>query len=82
MAGMDDGLGFSIGSLIGGLMFKSLGGRESFKYFAIAAICTCVAHIVVRPTSRKRQFLPKQGYQQPLEQEIKQPPAQELQEIH
>ncbi|XP_017124992.1 major facilitator superfamily domain-containing protein 6 [Drosophila elegans] len=81
MAGMDDGLGFSIGSLIGGLMFNSLGGRESFKYFAIAAICTCVAHIVVRPTSRKRQFLPKQGYQPPPEQEIKHPPAQELQEI-
>lgn len=81
MAGMDDGLGFSIGSLIGGLMFKSLGGRESFKYFAIAAICTCVAHIVIRPTSRKRQFLPRQGYVPPTEQEIKQPPAQEMEEI-
>ncbi|EDW91966.1 major facilitator superfamily domain-containing protein 6 [Drosophila yakuba] len=81
MAGMDDGLGFSIGSLIGGLMFNSLGGRESFKYFAIAAICTCVAHIVIRPTSRKKQFLPKQGYVPPTEQEIKLPPAQEMEEI-
>ncbi|KAH8401361.1 hypothetical protein KR009_004945 [Drosophila setifemur] len=80
MAGMDDGLGFSIGSLIGGVMIKSLGGRESFKYFAIAAICTCVAHIVVRPTSRKQQFLPRQGYQPPADQHhIK--PAQELQEM-
>ncbi|BFG06347.1 major facilitator superfamily domain-containing protein 6 [Drosophila madeirensis] len=84
MAGMDDGLGFSIGSLIGGFMFKRLGGRESFKYFAIVAICTCVAHILVRPISRKRQFLPKQVYQQPTEQpqdEAKLPPAQELQEM-
>ncbi|XP_068145554.1 major facilitator superfamily domain-containing protein 6 [Drosophila tropicalis] len=82
MAGMDDGLGFSIGSLIGGLMFKRLGGRESFKYFAIAAICTCVAHIVIRPTSRKRQYLPKSGYQVPIEQEeIKYPPPQELKEM-
>ncbi|XP_002138602.2 major facilitator superfamily domain-containing protein 6 [Drosophila pseudoobscura] len=84
MAGMDDGLGFSIGSLIGGLMFKRLGGRESFKYFAIAAICTCVAHILVRPTSRKRQFLPKQVYQQPTEQgqdETKYPPPRELQDM-
>ncbi|KAL7738579.1 hypothetical protein ACLKA6_006878 [Drosophila palustris] len=68
MAGMDDGLGFSIGSLIGGLMFKRLGGRESFKYFAIAAMCTCVAHIVLRPLSRKRQYLPKTGYQLPTDQ--------------
>ncbi|XP_064548988.1 major facilitator superfamily domain-containing protein 6 [Drosophila montana] len=68
MAGMDDGLGFSIGSLIGGIMFKRLGGRESFKYFAIAAICTCVAHIVMRPLSRKRQYLPKSGYQVPAGQ--------------
>ncbi|EDW72578.1 uncharacterized protein Dwil_GK20981 [Drosophila willistoni] len=82
MAGMDDGLGFSIGSLIGGVMFKRLGGRESFKYFAIAAICTCVAHIVIRPTSRKRQYLPKSGYQVPIEQgEIKCPPPQELKEM-
>ncbi|XP_017033471.1 major facilitator superfamily domain-containing protein 6 [Drosophila kikkawai] len=84
MAGMDDGLGFSIGSLVGGLMFKSLGGRESFKYFAIAALCTCVAHIVVRPTSRKRQFLPKQGYQPPAEQDIKYTPPlpdQEMQNL-
>ncbi|KAH8291532.1 hypothetical protein KR054_012569 [Drosophila jambulina] len=85
MAGMDDGLGFSIGSLVGGLMFKALGGRASFNYFAIAALCTCVAHIVVRPTSRKRQFLPKQGYQQPPEQDIKHPspplPDQEMQDL-
>ncbi|XP_023165159.2 major facilitator superfamily domain-containing protein 6 [Drosophila hydei] len=65
MAGMDDGLGFSIGSLIGGIMFKRLGGRESFKYFAVAAICTCVAHIVLRPLSRKQQYLPKGEYQLP-----------------
>ncbi|XP_037825045.1 LOW QUALITY PROTEIN: major facilitator superfamily domain-containing protein 6, partial [Lucilia sericata] len=68
MAGMDDGLGFSIGSLIGGLTFKRFGGRRSFMYFAIVAICTCVAHIVIRPSSRKRQYLPKSGYQLPNEQ--------------
>ncbi|XP_017838638.1 major facilitator superfamily domain-containing protein 6 [Drosophila busckii] len=78
MAGMDDGLGFSIGSLIGGIMFKRLGGRESFKYFAIAAICTCVAHIVLRPLSRKQQYLPKSGYQVPQEQLRAQAQAQAL----
>ncbi|XP_065366607.1 major facilitator superfamily domain-containing protein 6 [Calliphora vicina] len=68
MAGMDDGLGFSIGSLIGGLSFKRFGGRRSFMYFSIVAICTCIAHILVRPSSRKRQYLPKAGYQLPKDQ--------------
>ncbi|TMW43282.1 hypothetical protein DOY81_011638 [Sarcophaga bullata] len=70
MAGMDDGLGFSIGSLIGGLCFKRFGGRRSFMYFSIAAICTCVAHIIVRPSSRKRQYLPKAGYHLPKDQVV------------
>ncbi|XP_062128613.1 major facilitator superfamily domain-containing protein 6-A [Drosophila sulfurigaster albostrigata] len=81
MAGMDDGLGFSIGSLIGGIMFKRLGGRESFKYFAIAAICTCVAHIVLRPMSRKRQYLPKSGYQLPADQPTTNPSSPQLEEL-
>uniref|UniRef100_A0A1I8NSP7 Major facilitator superfamily (MFS) profile domain-containing protein n=1 Tax=Stomoxys calcitrans TaxID=35570 RepID=A0A1I8NSP7_STOCA len=70
IAGMDDGLGFSIGSLIGGLAMNRFGGRNSFKYFSILAICTCVAHIVLRPASRKRQYLPKTGYKPPTEQEM------------
>ncbi|XP_030387942.1 major facilitator superfamily domain-containing protein 6 [Scaptodrosophila lebanonensis] len=83
MAGMDDGLGFSIGSLIGGIMIKRLGGRASFRYFAIAAILTCIAHILVRPTSRKKQYLPRSGYQPPTEQEAQNLPIkeQELQEL-
>uniref|UniRef100_W8APK8 Major facilitator superfamily domain-containing protein 6 n=1 Tax=Ceratitis capitata TaxID=7213 RepID=W8APK8_CERCA len=68
MAGMDDGLGFSIGSLVGGLVFKHLGGRRSFFYFAIFAFTACVLHMLVRPRSRKRQYLPKSGYQVPNEQ--------------
>ncbi|XP_075165042.1 major facilitator superfamily domain-containing protein 6 [Haematobia irritans] len=70
IAGMDDGLGFSIGSLIGGFAMKYFGGRSSFKYFSIMAICTCVAHIILRPASRKRQYLPKTGYKPPAEQEM------------
>ncbi|EDW00756.1 major facilitator superfamily domain-containing protein 6 [Drosophila grimshawi] len=83
MAGMDDGLGFSIGSLIGGIMFKRLGGRESFKYIAIAAMCTCVGHIVLRPLSRKQQYLPKSGYQAPKEQAHDElMPVQELPKVY
>uniref|UniRef100_A0A1B0GBJ0 Major facilitator superfamily associated domain-containing protein n=1 Tax=Glossina morsitans morsitans TaxID=37546 RepID=A0A1B0GBJ0_GLOMM len=68
MAGMDDGLGFSIGSLLGGLAFKTFGGRRSFKYFSLVAICTCLAHILARPSSKKQQYLPKIGYQVPQEE--------------
>lgn len=70
MAGMDDGLGFSIGSLIGGLCFKRFGGRRSFMYFSIVAICTCIAHIIIRPSSRKRQYLPKSEYHVPQDQAV------------
>lgn len=49
VAGMDDGLGFAIGSLIGGQMFKRLGGKMSFRIFATLAIVTCFAHILLRP---------------------------------
>lgn len=52
VAGMDDGLGFSIGSLIGGQMFHRLGGEKSFKIFALLAIITCVSHIILRPASK------------------------------
>ncbi|XP_067628703.1 major facilitator superfamily domain-containing protein 6 isoform X2 [Eurosta solidaginis] len=69
MAGMDDGLGFSIGSLVGGLVFQHYGGRRSFFYFAVGAFTACVLHMLVRPRSRKKQYLPKSGgYEVPKEQ--------------
>lgn len=48
---MDDGLGFSIGSIIGGLLFQTVGGRRSFQIFACLAFITCIAHIFLRPAS-------------------------------
>lgn len=55
VAGMDDGLGFSIGSLIGGQMYKRLGGTKSFRIFAAGALITCVAHILLRPAKKCEQ---------------------------
>lgn len=52
VAGMDDGLGFCIGSLIGGQMYKRLGGTKSFRIFAVGALITCAAHIVLRPAKK------------------------------
>lgn len=50
VAGMDDGVGFAIGSLIGGLIFKRYGGAYSFRIFSIGAIVVCAGHILLRPT--------------------------------
>lgn len=52
VAGMDDGLGFAIGSLIGGQMYQRLGGKMSFSIFSIGALVTCFAHIILRPANK------------------------------
>lgn len=51
VAGMDDGLGFSIGSIFGGFLFQTVGGRRSFQIFSCLAFITCIAHIFLRPAS-------------------------------
>uniref|UniRef100_A0A1L8DEF4 Putative transporter n=2 Tax=Nyssomyia neivai TaxID=330878 RepID=A0A1L8DEF4_9DIPT len=69
VAGMDDGLGFAIGSLIGGQMYKRLGGRVSFRVFAAGALVTCIAHIILRPASKSIPGDTKAQYEVPPEQE-------------
>lgn len=48
VAGMDDGLGFTIGSLIGGFLYQNVGGSQSFKIYALVALLTCFANIFRR----------------------------------
>lgn len=52
VAGMDDGVGFAIGSIIGGQMYKRFGGIISFRVFSIGALVMCVAHILLRPADK------------------------------
>lgn len=47
---MDDGLGFAIGSILGGVLFQAFGGRTSFQIYAAFALLTCIAHYFLRPT--------------------------------
>lgn len=54
VAGMDDGAGFAIGSIIGGQMYRRLGGSTSFRVFSIAALVTCIAHISLRPSDQNQ----------------------------
>uniref|UniRef100_A0A1B0C8B2 Major facilitator superfamily (MFS) profile domain-containing protein n=1 Tax=Lutzomyia longipalpis TaxID=7200 RepID=A0A1B0C8B2_LUTLO len=69
VAGMDDGLGFAIGSLIGGQMYKRLGGKVSFRVFAAGAFITCIAHIILRPASKSIPGDTREQYEVPPEQE-------------
>lgn len=52
VAGMDDGVGFAIGSLIGGQMYKRLGGALSFRLLSGCALLTCITHIFLRPADK------------------------------
>lgn len=47
VAGMDDGFGFSIGSLIGGILYKTVGGAISFKIFSLIAFACSVIHCIL-----------------------------------
>lgn len=71
VAGMDDGVGFAIGSLLGGQLYGWIGGRGSFQVFAVVAICGSVLHAILfyfvsRSDSRAEQrksaeSLPEEG---------------------
>lgn len=65
VAGMDDGIGFAIGSLIGGQMFQRLGGALSFRIFSIAAFIICLAHYYLRPATKFDKHEAKGGYSVP-----------------
>lgn len=82
VAGMDDGLGFAIGSLIGGQMYQRLGGKMSFSIFSIGALITCFAHIILRPADKKHEKHPEQSttaISNDLEQSIY--PENDMQEL-
>lgn len=51
VAGMDDGLGFSVGALFGGFLYQKIGGKRSFQVYALIALATCIAHVLLRPAS-------------------------------
>ncbi|CAO1413035.1 unnamed protein product [Diamesa serratosioi] len=71
VAGMDDGLGFSIGSLIGGQLYQQLGGQISFRIFSGAALITCISHILLRPASIHETHSGTKGtYEEPVEQKV------------
>jgi len=69
---MDDGLGFAIGSFLGGFLFQTVGGKKSFQIYACLAFITCIAHILLRPTSTHeiRTSVKESNNERPNEKEI------------
>ncbi|RVE46368.1 hypothetical protein evm_008991 [Chilo suppressalis] len=47
VAGMDDGVGFALGSLVGGVLYSWAGGRGSFRILASVAVVASIAHVVL-----------------------------------
>ena len=45
---MFEGIGVSMGSLIGGLLMKSIGGSATFKLFSIAAFICFIGHVLIQ----------------------------------
>ncbi|XP_058803719.1 major facilitator superfamily domain-containing protein 6 [Phymastichus coffea] len=53
VAGMDDGLGFAVGSLIGGILYKEYGGVLTLRMYSSLALITAIAYFIVHTTYLK-----------------------------
>ncbi|PSN39063.1 hypothetical protein C0J52_10097 [Blattella germanica] len=72
VAGMDDGFGFAMGSMIGGLLYHEIGGNLSLKVFCGMAFLCGVVHLILYEWSLKHTMLPagcsnEAEYKPPLE---------------
>ncbi|XP_066991663.2 major facilitator superfamily domain-containing protein 6 [Anabrus simplex] len=58
VAGMDDGFGYAVGSMVGGVLYKWVGGRTAFKLFAGTALTCSIAHLIVYELFLKKTMIP------------------------
>ncbi|XP_077266783.1 major facilitator superfamily domain-containing protein 6-like isoform X1 [Temnothorax americanus] len=47
VAGMDDGLGFAVGSLIGGILYKQVGGATTLRIFSVLAAFSAIMYLIL-----------------------------------
>lgn len=47
VAGMDDGFGYALGSLIGGVFYKELGGNITLRVFSLIAAVSAVMYLIL-----------------------------------
>ncbi|XP_066141129.1 major facilitator superfamily domain-containing protein 6 [Euwallacea fornicatus] len=57
-AGMDDGIGYSIGSIMGGVLYKYIGGKNTFQVFSALGVLCSVSHLVLHKTYLKGHETP------------------------
>ncbi|XP_063992327.1 major facilitator superfamily domain-containing protein 6-A isoform X1 [Diachasmimorpha longicaudata] len=56
IAGMDDGLGFALGSLLGGILYKKIGGPATLQVFAAIAGLTAAIYFITYWTILKEKM--------------------------
>ncbi|RZC43212.1 major facilitator superfamily domain-containing protein 6 [Asbolus verrucosus] len=74
-AGMDDGVGYAIGSILGGLLFKYVGNKHTLQIFSAFGLLCSIAHSLIhrtllhRPLSEKSVEYknPEEAYKATLE---------------
>lgn len=54
---MFEGLGVSLGSLIGGRLYQSYGGWKTFEWFGIASFLFCILHIIAQHVIKDKNGL-------------------------
>ncbi|CAG5076595.1 Similar to Mfsd6: Major facilitator superfamily domain-containing protein 6 (Mus musculus) [Cotesia congregata] len=53
VAGMDDGFGFALGSFIGGILYKMIGGAMTLRLFSLLSILTAISYLILYVTILK-----------------------------
>ncbi|KAJ8684289.1 hypothetical protein QAD02_020081 [Eretmocerus hayati] len=53
VAGMDDGLGYALGSMIGGLLYREFGGAITMRIYACLALFSSITYLVFHLTYLK-----------------------------
>ncbi|KAF5299512.1 hypothetical protein FQR65_LT01095 [Abscondita terminalis] len=49
-AGMDDGFGYAVGSVIGGILYKYIGGANTLKCFSALSILCGISYFIIHKT--------------------------------
>ncbi|KAF7270477.1 hypothetical protein GWI33_016547 [Rhynchophorus ferrugineus] len=57
-AGMDDGVGYAFGSILGGILYKYIGGKSSLHVFSALGLLCSISHLIIHKTLLKNRDLP------------------------
>ncbi|XP_018565795.1 major facilitator superfamily domain-containing protein 6 [Anoplophora glabripennis] len=62
-AGMDDGFGYAIGSFLGGILYKCIGGRNAMQVFSAFGVLCSISHLVLHKTILQNHEVPTEDGQ-------------------